>query len=144
MIKNPEIQSFIDKINPPYKKNIDARYFLASQNENARTFSSRIDGLAPLPSSEKDIEELAQTITENISNIYLPRVENYMQIKPELVSDIIRSPENYKYPFLSAIYAIKKNSIAASLEIKKSLLTKSISGDKKFDENIFESLLIRN
>lgn len=104
-VEHPVLQAEIALIEPPYPSNLPNASFVYSMS----TVSEK-DACPLLPVTEKGIEDTCQVILSRIKSIYMPVVFNLLEIKLELINDIINRPKYYSYPFPLILIAMKRNN----------------------------------
>jgi hypothetical protein len=142
-VESFELKDFFNEIKPPYKSNLltDKTFFMNTLMEKFKTFATKIGGTVDLPKNEEERIKACEWIYIKIKDIYLPRVMNIIELKPEAINDVIAHPDYYAYPFLTILYIIKKNNIPLSDLNMESILSKKISGNKSFDKNLLDTYL---
>ncbi|MGC3023588.1 hypothetical protein ACPUER_00275 [Burkholderia sp. DN3021] len=138
-----DLQGFYKNSNPPYKPKIPTGLVFAMNTsmEKVKSFSPNIGGAVDLPRDEVGIESTCRWMCEKVVNIYLPRVVNVVEVKSGLVWDVMDNPNYYSYPFLTIIFAAKRNGIGLDGLDVDYLLRGKVSGNKSFDENIMKRYL---
>lgn len=112
-----------------------------SMEHGFKSFSPNMGGTVDLPRNEDEREKTCEWIYTKVKDIYLPRVMNLIELKPETINDVIAHPEYYAYPFLTILYIIKKNNIPLSELNMESILSKKVSGNRSFDKNLLDTYL---
>ncbi|HDR9483833.1 TPA: hypothetical protein QDC20_001146 [Burkholderia aenigmatica] len=137
---SPDFQDFYKKSNPPYKPKIPTGMVFAMNTsmEVVKSFSPNIGGAVDLPRNEEEVESTCRWICEKVVNIYFPRVINVVEVRPDLIRDVMDNPNYYSYPFLTIVFAARKNGIELSGLDVDYLLGKKVSGNRSFDENILK------
>jgi hypothetical protein len=143
-VDSPELIDFFNEVNPPYRSNKPEGIVYAmntSMERGFKSFSPNMGGTVDLPKNEEDRKKVCEWIYTKVRDIYLPRVMNLIELKPEAIKDIILFPDYYSYPFLTISYVIKKNNIPLSDLDMESILSKKVSGNKSFDINLLDTYL---
>ncbi|EIX6434131.1 hypothetical protein MKU92_003074 [Salmonella enterica] len=143
-VDSPELLRFFNEINPPYKSNKPEGIVYAmntSMEVGFKSFSPSMKGTVDLPKNEDERKKACEWIYTKVRDVYLPRVMNLIELKPEAIEDVISFPDYYAYPFLTILYIIKKNNIPLSVLNIESIFSKKILGNKSFDKNLFEAYL---
>ncbi|MBN3826831.1 hypothetical protein G3O00_24860 [Burkholderia sp. Ac-20384] len=130
-----ELQDFYKNSNPPYKPKIPTGLVFAMNTsmETVKSFSPNVGGAVDLPRNEMEVESTCRWICEKVANIYLPRMVNVVGGKPGLIRDVMENPGYYSYPFLTIVFAAKKNGIGVGELDVDFILSKKISFNKSFD-----------
>ncbi|MCX8986169.1 hypothetical protein, partial [Citrobacter portucalensis] len=105
-VESFELKFFFNEINPPYKSNLltDKTLFMNTLMEKFKIFATKIGGTVDLPKNEEERSKACEWIYTKVKDIYLPRVMNLIELKPETINDVIAHPEYYAYPFLTILY----------------------------------------
>lgn len=143
-VDSPELINFFNEVNPPYKSNKPKEIVYAmntSMERDFKSFSPNMGGTVDLPKNEEDRKKACEWIYAKVKDIYLPRVMNLIELKPETINDIIAHPEYYAYPFLTILYIIKKNNIPLSELNMEPILSKKVLGNRSFDKNLLDTYL---
>ncbi|HAV1239757.1 TPA: hypothetical protein JGU28_004542 [Salmonella enterica] len=143
-VNSPELISFFNEVNPPYRSNKPEGIVYAmstSMEHGFKSFSPNIGGTVDLPINEEGRKKACEWIYTKVRDVYLPRVINLIELKPEAIKDIVLFPNYYAYPFLTILYIIKKNNIPLSELNIESILSKKILGNKSFDKNLLDAYL---
>ncbi|WP_152603912.1 hypothetical protein [Burkholderia pyrrocinia] len=137
---SPDLQDFYKNSNPPYKPKIPTGLVLAMNTsmEVVKSFSPNVGGAVDLPRNEMEVESTCRWICEKVVSIYLPRVMNVVGVKSGLIRDVMDNPSYYSYPFLTIIFAAKRNGVGLDGLDVDYLLGKKVSANKSFDENILK------
>ncbi|MCA8272686.1 hypothetical protein LGN17_09185 [Burkholderia sp. AU30280] len=137
---SPDLQEFYKNSNPPYKPKIPTGLVLAMNTsmEVVKSFSPNIGGAVDLPRNDMEIESTCRWICEKVVNVYLPRVINVVEIKSGLIRDVMDNPSYYSYPFLTIIFAAKRNGVGLDGLDVDYLMGKNVSRNKSFDENVLK------
>lgn len=138
-VSMPAIQDFFEKTSPPYKSNFGTDFVLVmntSMESKYRQFSPT--GAVSLPIDEEEQEKVCDYLYQKVKNIYLPRVRNLLQENEQVIEDVLRFPNYYKYPFLTILYIIEKNELKLEKNDWDTILSKRIMGNKKFDQLLLE------
>lgn len=133
----PELSDFYNEISPTYRSNINTNFEMIMntyQESKFKCFAKNLNGTLDLPRDEKERQEACEWIYIKLKDYYLPRVINLMEMKPEVIQDVIKFPDYYKYPFLTILFIIKKNNIALTDLDLEAILSKRILGSKSFDK----------
>ncbi|CAB3961127.1 hypothetical protein BLA3211_00866 [Burkholderia aenigmatica] len=85
-----------------------------------------------------EVEPTCRWICEKVANIYLPRVIDVVGGKPGLIRDVMENPGYYSYPFLTIVFAAKKNGIGLGELDVDFILGKKISVNKSFDGDVLK------
>ncbi|ECC9475163.1 hypothetical protein HM25_002482 [Salmonella enterica subsp. enterica serovar Carno] len=140
----PELRNFYNQVTPSYRPNFTTNFELVmntSMEHGFKSFSPNMGGTVDLPRNEDEREKTCEWIYTKVKDIYLPRVMNLIELKPETINDVIAHPEYYAYPFLTILYIIKKNNIPLSELNMESILSKKVSGNRSFDKNLLDTYL---
>ncbi|MCA8235617.1 hypothetical protein [Burkholderia cenocepacia] len=137
---SPSLQDFYASRSPPYKPNIPTGLVMAMNTsmETVKSFSPNVGGAIDLPRDEEEIESACRWICEKVTSIYLPRVINVVEVNSGLVRDVMQNPNYYSYPFLTIVFAAKKNGISLNGLDTDYLLGKKVSGNKSFDGEVLK------
>lgn len=84
-----------------------------------------------------DIEEKCSKIIQKLNSIYVPKINNFILGKIEVVDDIITSPMDYAYPMASIVVACYLNDKKEMLdEVIKTAKSKKLydAGSKRVEE----------
>ncbi|WP_133295637.1 hypothetical protein [Burkholderia reimsis] len=73
-----------------------------------------------------------------MTGIYLPRVINAMEVGAGLIWDVMENPSYYSYPFLTIVFAAKRNGVELGGMDVDYLLGSRVSGSKSFDEGVLK------
>lgn len=140
---SPELQNFYKQVNPPYKPNVPTGLVLAMNTsmETVKSFSPNVGGTIDLPRNEGERQQACQWICEKVQGIYLPRVVNAIDARSGLVADVLSNPDYYSYPFLTALFSMKKNGVGVGEVDLDQLLGKRVSKNKSFDGEFIEKYL---
>ncbi|VWC51046.1 MULTISPECIES: hypothetical protein [Burkholderia] len=135
-----ELQDFYKNSNPPYKSKIPTGFVLAMNTsmETVKLFSPNIGGAVDFPRNEMEVEPTCRWICEKVANIYLPRVIDVVGGKPGLIRDVMENPGYYSYPFLTIVFAAKKNGIGLGELDVDFILGRKISVNKSFDGDVLK------
>ncbi|MCA8293745.1 hypothetical protein LGN19_08085 [Burkholderia sp. AU30198] len=135
-----ELQDFYKNSNPPYKSKIPTGFVLAMNTsmETVKLFSPNIGGAVDFPRNEMEVEPTCRWICEKVTNIYLPRVIDVVAGKPGLIRDVMENPGYYSYPFLTIVFAAKKNGIGLGELDVDFILGRKISVNKSFDGDVLK------
>ncbi|VWC64830.1 hypothetical protein BLA9940_03592 [Burkholderia aenigmatica] len=135
-----ELQDFYKNSNPPYKSKIPTGFVLAMNTsmETVKLFSPNIGGAVDFPRNQMEVEPTCRWICEKVANIYLPRVIDVVGGKPGLIRDVMENPGYYSYPFLTIVFAAKKNGIGLGELDVDFILGKKISVNKSFDGDVLK------
>lgn len=120
---------------PPYPSRLLNSSFLSkiSLSEATKQFGDESGGTIRTPAPEA-IRATATKIYARLLEFYLPAAENGLLGTPSLIDDVVAAPDNYAYPFLTALFVARKNNLGMdSVPFKKVLGTKAIFGNKQFD-----------
>lgn len=143
-VESPELLDVFKSINPPYRSN-KPEYIVYSMNTSMeigfKSFAPNIGGTVDLPRNDEERENACEWIYTKVKDIYLPRVMNLIELKPETIDDVIAHPNYYAYPFLTILYIIKKNNLSLNDLNMESILSKKIFGSKSFDKNLLDTYL---
>ncbi|KAA8999064.1 hypothetical protein FJU30_15450 [Affinibrenneria salicis] len=140
----PELRGFYNEISPPYKPKFTTNFELVmntSMEHGFKSFSPNMGGTIDLPKNEEERRKACEWIYTKVRDIYLPRVMNLIELKPEVIDDVIMHPDYYAYPFLTILYIIKKNNLSLNDLNVDSILSKKIVGNKSFDKSLFDTSL---
>lgn len=120
---------------PPYPSRLLNASFLSksSLSETSKRFGDESGGIVRTPAPDA-IHATAEKIYARLLQLYLPAAENCILGTPSLIDDVVAAPDNYAYPFLTALFVARKNNLGMdSVPFKKVLGTKAIFGNKQFD-----------
>ncbi|MGY4728280.1 hypothetical protein [Burkholderia pyrrocinia] len=136
-----DLQGFYKKSNPPYKPKMPTGLVLAMNTsmETVKSFSPNVGGVVDLPRDEAEIESACRWICKKVESIYLPRMINVVEIKSGLIRDVMDNPNYYSYPFLTIVFAAKRNGVGLDGLDVDYLLGKKVSANKSFDESILKA-----
>ncbi len=142
-VASDELNDFFDELAPPYKSNLLTGnvFFMNTLMEKFKIFATKIGGTVDLPKNEQERIEACEWIYTKMEDIYLPRVINIIELKPEAIDDIVANPDYYAYPFLTILYVIKKNNLSLNDLNMESIFSKKIFGNKSFDKNLLDIYL---
>jgi hypothetical protein len=132
-----DFSRFIEKPSPPYESNIPEGFeyqFSMNTLMEDRGVYSRSNGKLLLPDNTQGIEENIAHIRKCIGDFYIPWVQRFVSISPNLIDDIIKNPRFYSYPAPLIAYAMKHNSMR--VEDINIMPGKSIIKNKEFDEKL--------
>ncbi|KER72786.1 hypothetical protein HR51_09300 [Burkholderia cepacia] len=87
-----------------------------------------------------EVESTCRWICEKVANVYLPRVIDVVEVKPGLIRDVMENPGYYSYPFLTIVFAAKKNDIAVGELDVDFILGRKISSNKSFDGDVLNRI----
>ncbi|MDN7876833.1 hypothetical protein [Burkholderia aenigmatica] len=137
-----ELQDFYKNSNPPYKPKIPTGLVLAMNTsmETVKSFSPNTGGAVDFPRNEMEVESTCRWICEKVANVYLPRVIDVVEVKPGLIRDVMENPGYYSYPFLTIVFAAKKNDIAMGELDVDFILGRKISSNKSFDGDVMNRI----
>ncbi|MBN3842251.1 hypothetical protein [Burkholderia sp. Ac-20349] len=137
-----ELQDFYKNSNPPYKPKIPTGLVLAMNTsmETVKSFSPNAGGAVDFPRNEMEVESTCRWICEKVANVYLPRVIDVVEVKPGLIRDVMENPGYYSYPFLTIVFAAKKNDIAMGELDVDFILGRKISSNKSFDGEVMNRI----
>ncbi|WP_256978276.1 hypothetical protein [Burkholderia sp. HI2500] len=140
---SPSLQDFYASRNPPYRPKIPTGLVMAMNTsmETVKSFSPNVGGAIDLPRDEVEVESACRWICEKVASIYLPRVINVVEVNSGLVRDVMENPNYYSYPFLTIVFAAKRNGIGRNELDTDFLLGKKVSGNKSFDGEILKEYL---
>ncbi|WP_124524141.1 MULTISPECIES: hypothetical protein [unclassified Burkholderia] len=140
---SPRLQDFYVGSNPPYKSKIPTGLVLAMNTsmEAVKSFSPSVGGVVDLPRNEVEMESTCRWICEKVVGIYLPRVVNAVEVNSGLIKGVMDNPNYYSYPFLTIVFAAKKNGVGQDGLDVEYLLGKNVSGNKSFDRSILKAYL---
>lgn len=128
---------------PPYASRLLNSSFVSqnSLSETAKHFGDEIGGIVRTPSAE-NAPVAVEKVRERLSKFYLPLAQHCISAPLELVDDILSAPDDYAYPFLSALYVAHKHQIAFdSPFFQRVVKHKKILGNRDFDLKLAERLL---
>lgn len=128
---------------PPYASRLLNGSFLSqsSLSEKDKRFGDESGGVLRAPSLA-DAPSTVEKARDRLTKFYLPIVEHCISASPELICDIVGSPDDYAYPFLSALYAAHVNQLAFdSAEFRQVIDCRRIFGDRHFDLDLAGRLL---
>lgn len=129
--------------NPPYASRLFNSSFFSqsSLSEPYKRFGDEIGGTLRTPSPE-DAAVAVEKVRERLGRFYLPRAHRCICAPLELLDDILSEPEDYAFPFLSALYVAHKHQLAFnSAEFQRVVSCKKIIGNRVFDLPLAERLL---
>lgn len=129
--------------NPPYASRLFNSSFFSqsSLSEPYKRFGDEIGGTLRTPSPE-DAAVAVEKVRERLSRFYLPRAHRCICAPLELLDDILSEPDDYAFPFLSALYVAHKHQLAFnSAEFQRVVSCKKIMGNRVFDLPLAERLL---
>ncbi|MBF1214218.1 MAG: hypothetical protein HXM17_04880 [Fusobacterium periodonticum] len=138
-VSMPAIQDFFEKTSPPYKPHFGTDFVLVmntSMESKYKQFSPT--GTVSLPRDEEELDEVCDYFYQKIKDIYLPRIRNLLQENKQVIEDVLRFPNYYKYPFLTILYIIEKNELKLERKEWDAILSRRIMGNKKFDQLLLE------
>ena len=138
-VSMPAIQDFFEKTSPPYKLHFGTGFVLVmnpSMESKYKQFSPT--GTVSLPRDEEELDEVCDYFYQKIKDIYLPRIRNLLQENKQVIEDVLRFPNYYKYPFLTILYIIEKNELKLERKEWDAILSRRIMGNKKFDQLLLE------
>lgn len=138
-----EAFSFCINQSPPYQSRLLNSSFLSksSLSEETKQFGDELGGIIRTPSPD-EISTAVKRINERLIKFYLSKAENCTLGTPSLIYDVLAEPDNYAYPFLTALFAAQKNDLSLDSDLfKKVLATKSIFGNKQFDLALANQIL---
>jgi hypothetical protein len=148
--KSPEVDDFFAQIKPPYKSTLPwhtdpPTMSMLSVNEKDNYFAANFCSEAPdysaipCPISEPEIQRTCEWLCAKIQQRYLPRVINVVNMTLAVIEDVIANPDDYAYPFLTILFAIKKHGLRAEdLDMEK-ILGEKFVGDMQFDKNLLDA-----
>ncbi|WP_143331077.1 hypothetical protein [Burkholderia aenigmatica] len=141
-----ELQDFYKNSNPPYKPKIPTGLVLAMNTsmETVKSFSPNTGGAVDFPRNEMEVESTCRWICEKVANVYLPRVVDVVEVKPGLIRDVMENPGYYSYPFLTIVFAAKKNDIGVGELDVDFILGGKISSNKSFDGDVLSRIFRLN
>lgn len=138
-----EAFSFCINKSPPYQSRLLNSSFLSksSLSEETKQFGDELGGIIRTPSPD-EISATVKKINERLMKFYLSKAENGILGTPSLIDDVLAEPDNYAYPFLTALFAAQKNDLSLDSDVfRKVLATKSIFGNKQFDLALANKIL---
>lgn len=128
---------------PPYNSRLLNPSFLSktSLSERDKEFGDEFGGIIRIPApSEKTLT--ARKIKDRLTSFYLSRAENCLTGSLLLINDVLLSPDDYAFPFLTVLFAAKKNGLTFKDErFQRVLNAKKIFGNKNFDLALAEKIL---
>jgi hypothetical protein len=137
------LSNFLTEYEVPYKSRILAKYdfCLTTLSEKVKVFASSANGHAEIPAQDKWVDGVSREIADKIGNIYIPYVENFLNMNLAVIDDIVARPDCYAFPFATALCAAKHNELSFddfdySLFLKNKLL-----GDVNFDGELIKKVL---
>ncbi|QXI28452.1 hypothetical protein [Pseudomonas vanderleydeniana] len=138
-----EAMDFCISQSPPYKSQLlnSSFYSKSSLAESNKDFGDEIGGIIRTPPAA-DVEATANKIQQRLVKFYFSDMENCVTAPPCLIDGILKSPENYAFPFLTALFCAQKNNLSLDSDIfQKVLNSKKIFGNKKFDLELAQKIL---
>lgn len=122
-----DTMSFINQLEPPYPTNLANKEFVYSSYYTSENKCSDIFPIL-LPKTEEGIERACHHILKFLNERFLQRVYHLVEVKNQLVDDIIENPKFYAFPFLTALYVITRNRLNKSDVDLESLLSEENLG----------------
>lgn len=65
-----------------------------------------------LPTTQQGIDKTCDLLLSRLKDIHLPAIFNLLDVSEKLISDVVRTPKYYSYPFLIIMLAMKNNKIS--------------------------------
>ena len=112
-------------------------YSVAVKNDYFVPFENL--GTIGLPPDIEEIPEGVAYIMERLRKIFVPKILNFIDVKPALIDDILFRPEDYCYPIITVIYTLKKNKLPLTEELKVVLSSDKYIKDLAFDKNLLDN-----
>lgn len=139
----PELTHYINHVNPPYNSNLltDIHYSMAPYGENLKLFSNLMNDSLRLPLTEPGIETTCEWIASRLETIFLPRLVKLLELNEEAIKDVLKNPSDYAYPFLTIMKIIIHNKLQPTDQETELFLSKRISRNKNFDQNLLKAYL---
>ncbi|WP_321880666.1 hypothetical protein [Paraburkholderia bannensis] len=75
------------------------------------------------------------------SQHYIPYVENFLHMRLDAVDDVLSNPDYYQFPFLTALYAAKRNNFDICVFGISRFSEKKLMGNPEFDRALAHRLL---
>ncbi len=127
----------------PYKSKFLARhnFFVTTLSEKTKKFANSSNGHAVIPAREEWIAEACTELVEKISQHYMPYVENFLHMRLDVVDDVLSNPDYYQFPFLTALYAAKRNNADIGVFGISRFSEKKLMGNPEFDRALARRLL---
>lgn len=140
LVESPVIYNFIQQLNTPYLRAtpwVMYYYSLAVKNNYFVPFENL--GTIGLPPNLEEVPDGVGYIIERLQEVFIPKILNFIDIKPELIDDILFRPEDYYYPIPIVIYTLKHNGLPLTVELKSTLLSDKYIKNLEFDKNLLDS-----
>ncbi len=128
---------------PPYNSRLLNSSFLSktSLSERGKEFGDEFGGIIRMP-APSEMNLTARKIEHRLTRFYLSRAENCLTGSLLLINDVLLSPDDYAFPFLTVLFAAKKNGLTLKDErFQRVLNAKKIFGNKYFDLALTEKIL---
>lgn len=140
---NTELTKFIDDIGPPYKSRLRSKqlYCHTTLSERGRLFGDSSSGYISIPSNEKWMDDVANSVSKKIKDTYFDVACNFARMNINLMDDIRKSPDDYAYPFLSALFAAKVNGMKFNEFPFEKFRAEKILGNLNFDLELAKETL---
>lgn len=144
VVKSPVLKLELEAFNPPYKSNLSNEDYIFCMS----TMGVK-DGCPLLPTTEDGINKTCELLIDRLKKIHFPNIINLLEVNKNLVEDVINNPQNYSYPFLIVMLAMKKNNLSKADVDRDKILNEKILGfnnDKdiklKFNKDLFQKYLL--
>lgn len=128
---------------PPYASRLLNNSFFSqsSLSEVDKRFGDEFGGIIRTPSL-KDVSSVVEKVKGRLAEFYLPVAQHCISSSIELIDDILSAPDDYAYPFLSALYVAHMHRLAFnSPEFQRVVNRKKILGNREFDLELAKRLL---
>ncbi|NWB96082.1 hypothetical protein HX882_09295 [Pseudomonas gingeri] len=138
-----EAMDFCISQSPPYPSQLlNSSFFSKSSlSEPDKKFGDEIGGIIRTPAPQ-DVKSTAKKIQQRLIKFYLSDVENCISGTLPLIDDILTAPDNYAFPFLTALFCVHKNGLNSNSDLfQKILSSKKIFGNKQFDLTLAHKIL---
>jgi hypothetical protein len=138
-----EAMNFCTGQKPPYETRLANASFLSSTSlsEDYKKFGDEIGGIVRVPDLA-GIPSAVEKIETRLSDLYLSRAINGITAPLQLIKDVIEAPDDYAFPFLTALYVASKHGLCFnSDEFQEVVAQKNIYGKKQFDIELARNTL---
>lgn len=144
-IHSCDAMDFCLEQNPPYASRLFNGSFFTqtSLSETDKRFGDEMGGILRTPSPEH-AQAAVEKVRERLASFYAPVARHCIGAPLELLDDILKAPDDYAFPFLSALYVAQKHQLTFnSADFQRVVSRQKIMGNRDFDLGLAECLLIQ-
>ncbi len=126
---------------PPYASRLLTEYAMAftSSGERSRTFAPTAGGAVGVPRDAVGVTSTCDWIAERLIDIFIPRVLDLVDLRPGVVANVAENPDDYAWPVLTAVAAMRKHGMTRAEVDLGRLLGRKVSRNRAFDAALLAS-----